>query len=447
MALRGVPTKPAPETVELSMLAGQNENMAFFDKKKLVPKLGFELGFRGKIGYYDVTLALAGGDTNVSDMCYDPDRNRIWATLEMASGRVLRINPDTLTCDRLTLAIGNDNPQGICYGYGYIWVVTAQVPTRILRVNPDTLAYDVVILPNDGGHDNAQCVCCGAGYVWVSCLRSAGANDYVVRMNPDDLTYTSINVRAVPNFWYGAVNSIVFDGQRIWVCGNDGYVSWIDIGTLAVTDAVQVVPNTNLFGLYYDGSHVWACGAGGVLHKINPLTYAYNTLILQNASNLYRIAFDGKYLYVTEQTTGYLYIVHPETMEYAIHEDVLATRRPVTFDGTHIWSAQLGNINMRRYLVHEPSRRVEHGQTATFAIDVLANISIAVTFDLPFSRTPFVVVSLNDVTDQAASIVNVEAQTVTVNGFNCRARVAVAGAGGSTARFMWIATERSTHHP
>ena len=442
-----------PESVKLKHLAGQRQNVAFFDRKKLIPLLGFQLGFKHKIGRYDDSVTLAVGDDQPFNICYDHDRDRIWIVLRTSPVRVLRMNPEDFTYDRLILPVGINIGWRIAYGYNYIWVTTSDTPASVIRIDPDTLAYTVLTLPNDGLHGLACGLCIGGGYVWVGC-GTAGApwGNWVLRMNPQTMAYTEVDLMAtVGNF--SQTYELVYDGQYIWVAGTNQNVCRITVDTLAVVNAGPIVGFTSgIWSGCWDGSYLWWGDEAGHVCKQNPLTYAYDVMTLELATGIInRMTFDGKYVHLVEWDHGYYYIIHPETMEYVIHEFVPAgaVLTAICFDGLHIWVcdgwATPGVVY--RLLPHEPSRRVEHGQTATFAIDALANISIAVTFDLPFTRTPIVVVSLNDVTNQAASIVNVEAQNVTVNGFNARCRVAAVGAGGSTARFMWIATERSTHHP
>jgi hypothetical protein len=447
-----------PESVNLKHLAGRKQNVAFFDKRKLIPLAGYTGGFDFKTPLYDNLLVLDAGDTAPHSVCYDPDRNRIWIVCNTSPTRVLRLNPEDLTYDRLILPAGVNLGYRIAYDGKWIWVTTSDVPAEVVRINPDTLAYTVLYLPADRNFANGLCVGGlrgGTRYVWVTCFHNGAPWEvWLLRIDPATFpAYTETQFNALNVAWDG-VREVVFDGRRVWVGGaGNGVVAWFDPETLVGTDCGTIPGFGSIYSGCWDGSYLWWGGSNGYIVKQNPTTYAYDFMKMQFAvsgtSRMHCFASDGKYIHIVNYDDGYYYIVHPETMEYSIHEIADAGLHGICFDGLNIWivNGAGASRDVYRIVFHEPSRKFEHGQTATFAIDALANISIAVTFDGPFTRTPIVVVGLNDVTDQAASIVNVEAQTVTVNGFNARCRVAVVGAGGSTARFMWIATERSTHHP
>lgn len=451
-----VDSEHEPESVRLKHLAGSKQSTSFFDKRKLVPQLAYELGFRHKTALYDLSFNLDAGDNHPHDVCFDPDRNRIWIICHVDPPRILRVNPETLAFDRITLTAG-DTGYRICYDGKWVWATTDTPPGRIIRVNPDTLAYETAALPVASGHG----LCIGGRrnsvrYVFV------GTGTRILRFNPDLWpAYDEVDLSGEADPDWLTIRDVCDDGNgRIWIVGTDAWggmrIAWLDVDTMAVTQLGNFFAHPYAaYSCAWDGSYVWIGDGGGRIIKLNPDTYAMDVLPLQPSFGLggnryvHGIQFDGKYLHCVEYHTGYYYIIHPETMEYTVHETVTAGRHNLCFDGTHIWIVDGISTPglVERFLVHEPSRRVEHGQTETFSTAAIALISVPVTFDLPFSRAPIVVVGLNDLSDKNAEVASVEADSVTVNGFNVGCNVVVAGAGGSTARFMWIATERSTHHP
>jgi len=445
-----------PESVKLNHLAGNKQSVAFFDKRKLVPQLAYELGFRHKASLYDATITLGAGDDDPHDVCYDPDRNMIWIVCLTTPGRILRVNPETLAIDRIIMPGGINQGYRVCYDGKWIWATMVDTPnSTVVRVNPDTMAYTYVTVPYQ--YANALCIGGrrnGIRYAFV------GVQTHILRFNPDTFpAYDVVDISGQPAPDWLQVREVVDDGTgRLWIIGGHAWggcrVAWMDVDTLAVTQIGVLNGTAYGFSGCWDGSYLWIGDGIGQLIKFNPDTYAFDILRLRPSytggdAYVHGIQFDGKYLHIVEYHNGYYYIVHPETMEYSVHETLLVGRHNLCFDSTNIWMvcAISSPGTVERFLVHEPSRRVEHGQTGTVDVSSTGQKTIAVTFDLPFSRVPIVVVSLNDIVSAAAIITNVEANTVTVNGFTASCNVHVAGAGGSTTRFMWIATERSTHHP
>jgi len=447
-----------PESVELKHLAGQKQNIAM-DKKKLIPILATQLGFKLKRGFYDASTVLGAGDNFPHDICYDKDRDRIWVICNTSPTRILRMNPADFTFDRLTLPVGVNLGYRIAYDGKWIWATTspgAGGTANVIRVDPDTLAYTVLDL---AGYESSDALCVqdppagGQQYIWVGACDAGGTICSLLRFRANTFpAYDVVNVLAL-NASFTEVREIVYDGTRIWICGNTRHIAWVNPDTLAATWAAQLAASMGsaLWAGCWDGTYLWWGGnTNGNIAKFNPVTYAVDILHLEADSGiLHRMTFDGKYIHAVNYTTGYHYIIHPETMEEVMHETVILGAHAACFDGIYLWicSATASPGTVYRFLVHEPSRRIEMGRTATFAIDAVANKTVAVVFNLPFSRIPVAVVSLNDISDQAAVIVNVDAQTITTTGFNARCSVTTAGAGASTARFGWIASERSTHHP
>jgi len=433
--MAAIDSEHEPESVKLRHLASQKQNTSFFDKRKVIPILGYQLGYPHKTSLYDDVVTLAVGDDQPHDVCYDHDRNRIWIVCYTSPTIVLRMNPEDFTYDRLTLAAGTNLGYRIAYDGKWIWVVDSEAvtPAHVTRINPDTLAYDTLTLPANYIAATGLCVGGlrgGTRYVWVGV--QTGAAPWVcsvLRFDPDDWpNYDEADIIGVIGGFSG-IRELVFDGQRIWAGGENSNVCWLDVETMAITNAGPIAGfgGNGIFSGGWDGSYLWWGDSAGRLAKFNPDTYVNDVMQLQFTTGLvHAIRSDGKYVHVLDYTDGYYYILHPETMEYSIHETVDAGRHGICFDGTYIWIVNAVDVpgTVERYMVHEPSRHVEHGQTGTFAIDAVAQLSTAVTFDIPFTRTPIVTVGLNDISDVNAQIENVEAESITVNGFNARCRVA-----------------------
>lgn len=455
-----------PDSVRPKHLAGRiRQSVSHFDKRKIVPILGYQLGFRHKRALYDAGVALAVGDDDPHGICYDPDRNRILIVCGTVPARLLIMNPEDMTYTRLTLVGTNCGGYRVAYDGEWYWVTTSVVPlpAEVVRINPDTLAFTILTLPNDGFHLYANALCiaetlAGKRYVFVGLQEeTTGADARIIRIDPATFpAYDEINVGTDVMVNVARSRELVFDGTWVWAAHNSGAITRINPDTLAWTRvATGITAAADLYSGCFDGSYLWWAGVGGTLAKFNPATYAHDDYVIDldgagAVSTMHSMCFDGRYIHMVNYPTGTYYILDPETMEYVLHEFVGNNMHGVVFDGINIWIVRLvaaGTANtVLRFVAHEHHRRIEQGQTDTFSCAATATITIAVTFKLPFSRTPVVVVSLNDLSNTAVRIQNVEAQNVTTAGFNCRCEVTTAQAA-ATCRFMWIATERSTHHP
>jgi len=438
-----------PESVELRHLAGQAQNVAFFDKRKVIPILGYQLGYKFKVNRYDEVITLAAGENNPHDICYDWVRNRIWIICWTSPGIVIRMNPDDLTYDAVTLV--ENKPYRIAFDGKWIWIATDNTPSDVIRMDPNTMAYEAITLPVGRNYGAGLCVAelpDGAIRVFNSnFLAGAPWNCYIQRFDPDDWpNYDEVDIGA-----YHEMREVVFCGQYVWAGGHDGRIVRIDPTTMASALVATIDAGFgHIFAGCWDGSYLWWGDDIGQICKFDPAAYAYDIMTLEGGVNLvHAMRSDGRYIHVVDYGSGHYYIVHPETMSYQTHEITAAGLHGICFDGTNIWLVDGSSVPgvVYRVLSHDSERKVEHRLTETFSTAAIANISIAQVFDVPFIRAPIVIVSLNDLSDKNAEVVSVEADSVTVNGFNAGCRVAAAGAGGSTAIFMWIATERGTHNP
>lgn len=459
MAIRD--SEHEPDSVRLKHLGSRiSQSVSHFDKRKLIPKLGYELGFRHKRARYDRGIALAAGEDMPQGICYDSDRNRILIVTYTTPAILLVMNPEDMTYTSLALTGTTAEGWAIAYDGEWYWVTTDDdTAGQIVRINPDTLAFSILTLPADDLHTYPVGLCVaetlsGKRYVFVGLEDDSGAGNggRVIRIDPAIFpAYAEINIGPDASGDVEFTYALVFDGTYVWAGSNDGLVTRIDPDTLAwirTTGTGLAIITAGCF----DGSYLWWGDDNGYVAKYNPDTYAQAQLDLD--SDIRGMCFDGRYVHMVDYFTGAYYILDPETLEYVRHEYTDPSGfNAVAFDGTNIWITAYvagGAANaVMRFLVHEHTRRTEQARTATVAIAATGVKTVAVTFDLPFTIAPTVVVSLNDVTDGAGTAVigNVEANAVTVNGFTASCIVHVAGGVGSTARFMWIATSRSTHHP
>jgi len=108
----------------------------------------------------------------------------LWASTRTYPARILRINPNDLSYERIILSPGLDGGEDIVAAGGYLWVVLLTRPGRIVRIDPTTLQWQVAVTFNTGELSYGGSLVYDFGYLWVG-----GYDRKIARVNIDDLTY------------------------------------------------------------------------------------------------------------------------------------------------------------------------------------------------------------------------------------------------------------------
>jgi hypothetical protein len=109
---------------------------------------------------------------------------RLWASTRTAPCRILRINPETLSYEKVVLDDGFNEGEDLAAAEGFIWSILYGSPTRIVRVDPATLGWEpaLTFLPEE--FERGGSLTYAFGYLWAG-----GGDGRIVRVDPVDLSY------------------------------------------------------------------------------------------------------------------------------------------------------------------------------------------------------------------------------------------------------------------
>jgi murein DD-endopeptidase MepM/ murein hydrolase activator NlpD len=168
-----------------------------------------------------------------------------------------------------SLESGDSLIHGLAFAKGFIWASTRTSPARILRMNPNTLEYERITLP--WGYREGDALIFAEGYVWVG-LNTSPAK--IIRVNPDTLEWTvAVSLDGMQNL----ANSLAFTNGHIWAGGRNGRLTRIDPSTLATETFVlsDHTSSTLLHALATSGDILW----------INVVVGSYNSVIVRLDTN------------------------------------------------------------------------------------------------------------------------------------------------------------------
>ena len=171
-------------------------------------------------------------------------------------------------------------------------------------------------------------------------------------------TSSTTTTTAAPTTPYVSANILLasgpqdveFDGNNIWVAQYDSHkLAKVDTSTNTI-DA-QVLITVRPYHLSFDGSDLWATGPRGVcceqptfLEKYQTGTSALTEFIVGNSlvDGTQDVAYDGRYIWLTDALTHYVFKIDPATNSVVAQVNVGAASYGAVFDGTYIW-VSLGN--------------------------------------------------------------------------------------------------------
>ncbi|MFH0975659.1 MAG: hypothetical protein V1874_07730 [Spirochaetota bacterium] len=180
-----------------------------------------------------------------------------------------------------------DDVRALAYDGKYIWAADRGTTKRLHRINPETneiYSYEGIIL------DGARHMCFDGTYLWVTCSSSGS----IVRIKPEDRSFTVIN--GLSNVW-----AICFDGINIIAACMTGNIYKIDTATAAVIQSSTLTDCLWLCHADYDGKYIWITDNSNANVKIvNPLDLSLidtiDTLAMPHKSH-----YDGKYQWILHE--------------------------------------------------------------------------------------------------------------------------------------------------
>jgi hypothetical protein len=316
------------------------------------------------------------------DLCYDAGRNVIWIANHVVPG-LTKLNATTMTEIANISFPMSLQPYRIAYDGKYLWISTALEygtptyggPAAIIRVDPDTLAWSNWTFPNDIGHQFgcalaiAYSPSTGKEYVFVG----LGSNStkyaaYLERF--DAATFpsapTEINLR-YGNYYNTQCREIVYTGDDpLFVSGDGGRVMTVTIENMTIGYATRF--GASVFSGCWDGEYLWWGLNNGTIVKMNPTTYAFASLPIDQPPPgttrlMHRFVYseDG-FIWVICYTDGKVWTINCASMTATLFPPTFNSPHGICFDGANIWIcdnctenyANPGRARLSRYVLREP---------------------------------------------------------------------------------------------
>ena len=198
----------------------------------------------------------------------------LWASTRTSPCRILRIDAETLSYDRVILDAGLNDGEDITAADGYVWVILWTNPSRIVRVNPETLEWEVAVAFQQNELFQGGSLKYAFGYLWAG-----GCCGKIARINPKDLSYQVYDYsRATGSYQFHAITS---GGGYVWGSAPAFQDSWF-------------------WGREY---------IGNTIVRVNPDNPTdYSSVFVDDINMSDDIAYTGGHLYAgSESSPSYIY--------------------------------------------------------------------------------------------------------------------------------------------
>jgi pimeloyl-ACP methyl ester carboxylesterase len=153
------------------------------------------------------TRVLQQGDNLIHGFMYY--NGSLWASTRTSPARILKIDPETLNYDRITLASGLNNGEDIIAAESFIWVVIYTQPTRLIRLDPATLEWQVAITFNSSEHSFGGSLVYAFDHLWIGGYDRKIAKVNLTTLNYQIFSYPSQNEAS-------QFHAITHGGGYIW---------------------------------------------------------------------------------------------------------------------------------------------------------------------------------------------------------------------------------------
>lgn len=150
------------------------------------------------------TKILSSGDNLIHGFIYYD--GYLWGSTRTTPARVLKINPETLDYERITLDSGLNYGEDIEAAENYVWVVLRISPTKLIKVNPTTLSWETAI--TFSGFDEGQSLVYAFNYLWI------GGMSKIAKVNLTSLSYTLYDYSGLVGI--RDFHAITSGGSYIW---------------------------------------------------------------------------------------------------------------------------------------------------------------------------------------------------------------------------------------
>jgi hypothetical protein len=219
--------------------------------------------------------------------------------------------------DSRILEQGDDLIHGFTYFDGYLWASTRTSPCRILRIDAETLSYDRVIL--DTGLNDGEDITAAEGYIWVILWTNPSV---IVRVNPDTMEWNVALTFQQGELFQGG--SLKYAFGYLWAGGRYGKIARIDLKDMSyqVYDYSAITGSFQFHALTSGGGYIWGSAPafqdswfwgreyiGDTIVRVNPDNPTdYSSVFVNDISISDDIAYTGGHLYAgSESSPSYIY--------------------------------------------------------------------------------------------------------------------------------------------
>ncbi len=213
------------------------------------------------------TNTLESGDNLIHGFTYY--NGYLWASTRTNPVRILKIDPSTLSYERIVLDYGLNEGEDLIEAEGSIWIILYTSPSKIIKVNPETFNWEIAIDFNYGEIRYGGSLEYAFGYLW------AGGYEKIARINLSNMDYVIYDYSSVVG--YNQFHALVNGGGYLWASNPNA------------KKILRINPNNPL-----DYDYIYNLG----LSISDDIAYANNHLYVGNEllpSYVYKIANDLTY--------------------------------------------------------------------------------------------------------------------------------------------------------
>ena len=223
------------------------------------------------------------------------------------------LHAEHITANSIQSAVfeeGDAYIHGLVYFQGYVWACTRTKPCRILRINPATLSYERIMLDEHAFEGEDMIAAQGQLYIILY-----GPPSRIVRLNPHTLELKTMLQFPEDELTRGGALEYAHDA--LWAGGGDGRIARIDLKDFSyeLYDFSTALGRLQIHSLAAGGGYIWASSplyrGGGdrdnesIVLRIDPRRPTdYAALFLKGLSVSDDMAYHGNRLYLGSEEGG-----------------------------------------------------------------------------------------------------------------------------------------------
>jgi hypothetical protein len=200
--------------------------------------------------------------------------------LSFGSSEIKADNRRDTQPDGRKLDQGDDFIHGFIYFNSHLWASTRTTPCRILRIDPESLSYDRIIL--NTGFNNGEDLIGIADHIWVILYTTPSK---LVKIDTETLEWEIALTFQQTELWGGG--SLEYAFGHLWVGGRNGRIARVNLIDMSyqIYDYSSAIGDCQFHALTSGGGYIWGSSTDWQRTEAGEDECIRNTIVRINPDN------------------------------------------------------------------------------------------------------------------------------------------------------------------